>query len=232
MAMGIIGDGTGKEFVPAGEFGAQALNVQRIFDAVGQVGIGVHRGHGLARLARQQHGDLVTFATRLVQALQQSLERAALLAFGAGQRLLDVETAFLQFQVQPDARGVLLLDLVAVGAPDIPPGLDHEFIAAHGWRREASTPEVIGLERQRGLLPVLFALLTPEHTGSQLVVAIGEDLGGHFDHPPGDALGGKLAIVHGRRDRLYGDARGLGSGSGIKGKGGKRTGEIGVRHRA
>ncbi|MNN23490.1 hypothetical protein D3C81_1368900 [compost metagenome] len=206
MALGIVGDRTGKQLIPAGKHGLLALHIHRVFGAAAQIGAMVGLAHQYGGVRVQQPGHLLfgwQARQRLVQCLQLFPQRAVT----ALDILFEQQQAFLQLQRHGQAGVEFLFQIVAISGEGIDPGFDTEQVPPLFRHAEPCLPQVIDNKAHRDAMPTPAVGLAPVEPDRQHVMTVGIDLAAHLDRFADHRLDRKQPAIEHRLGVLDHDAR-------------------------
>ncbi|MNM80858.1 hypothetical protein D3C81_928400 [compost metagenome] len=179
MACWIIGNGAGKQLIPAGEQGLAPFDVQRILRAAAEECAVVGLAHQHGGIDVQQLGNL-RFGRQGGQRVMQALQLLAQQPLAALDVLLKQLQAFLHLQRHGHPSGELLLQVMAVSGEGVDPGLDAEQVSALLDNGEVGLPQVVAGEHHRHAVPATALGLSPVEHYRQAVMPIGIDLAAHL----------------------------------------------------
>ena len=169
---------------------------------------------------------------RLVECLDRRLQAPAGIALGRLGGAVDEVAAFEKIDLDMLPGIGLLQEVAPPGLEIVDPGLDRVAVARVAIDRERPAPAVVVDEGHRGDAPVGLFLRAPEQAGGDLVVAVGDDVGGHLHRVADLALDRKPAAFDLRRHRLDQEAvRRQRLGPGVRRAAGRATGGAGLARR-
>jgi len=199
--------GPGEQLVPGAEARPGPVDPQRQLRR-GQIGVG-QRGDDLADLVVEPGVEPHLKAAAVPAQGRRRVEDPLTLLhpvpqLGGGR--LQQPGALLQLEGHVVADRDLDLDVVAPGGEPVPPGLDHQLVAADTVRLEHGLPMVLVHLPHGDGLPVPRLLGSPAQPGRQDVVAVGVDVRPDGHGLPHHGLGGEGTRRRGRGQVLDGDA--------------------------
>lgn len=203
---GIVGHRTREQFVPTGELGERAFHLDRVARTEADVGVILRLRHEVSAAFMEKQRHLFGFE-QTGQLNQQRLQLRLKLTLGALNGVLHQHAAFLQLKAHRHPGLVFFLQLMAKTGKAIDPGFDAELIASLQRHLELPRPAIIAHERHGRGGPFLMLGTAPMQHHGQLIMAIGEDLGGDVHRPPLGCLDGKLAVFQHRGGAFDGNAR-------------------------
>ncbi|MNO76579.1 hypothetical protein D3C76_676530 [compost metagenome] len=214
VAAGLRAFRAGEEFVPAGESGQLALDVQRIGDAAGEMRAVLGLLHHFQRVRRHQQCQALFALRCLVQLLKDGGQSRRAIPRRSMHDVAQQFGTFTQFQVHGLAGGVLLLQVMAVAGVAVDPGQDDELGPPFAHRQELRLPVIVALPLHRQPAPLCLADIPPGDFRLQLLMAVHEDARTYAGEAPAQRLRGEPPAFELRLDILDRDTRSVGGGFG------------------
>ena len=191
---------------------------------------GAGAAHGGCDLRGEEDAHRRRLGAIAIDGGDRLLQDFAVFPFGAGQCLRDDGAGLQQFERHVLPGIEFFRDLVAPGGPAVGEGFDGVAVAGVVGEEHLAGPAVVVDEAHLGFAPIFFVLAPVLQNGSDLVVAVLEDVSGDLEDVALDPLDRIAPGIDFRLDTLDDDRAGRIEGVG-QGDGGERL-EVGDRHGA